>query len=224
MSGTEQRTWIQKSHSNQYTFHLFFKTLQWIQPSAHLSSGRVGHLEALTWSCLFPPYIWNISRSIQTPFQFHSHFFLGNTLLSTQLTFHWYRTHGKAVALKKGSYNFSAAEKGQGLVKGDIFQPKFMKTTVYSLFSKKWVTHFQTTSFEKSTKASCNPSHPGERLCKNLTSLQDLDVHQVLLQTKFPHCPILLNWTGQLLPRFCSHYHCCSRVPISESTQTGFFV
>ena len=32
MSGTEQRTWIQKSHSEWYTFLLFCKTLQWIQP------------------------------------------------------------------------------------------------------------------------------------------------------------------------------------------------
>ena len=29
MSGTEQRTWIQKSHSDRYAFHLFCKTLQW---------------------------------------------------------------------------------------------------------------------------------------------------------------------------------------------------
>ena len=68
-----------------------------------------------------------------------------------------------------------------------------MKPMVYALFSIKCVTHFQTTSFEKSTKASCNPSHSGERLCKNWVSLQDLNIHQVLLRTKFPHCPILLN-------------------------------
>ena len=117
MSGTEQRTWIQKSHSDQYTFYLSCKTFQL---SAHLSSGRVGHLEALTWSCLFPPYNWNISRSIRPHFQFHSPF-SGNTILSTQLTSHWCKTHGKAAALKKDSYNFSAAEKEQGLVKDDIF-------------------------------------------------------------------------------------------------------
>ena len=29
-------------------FTCFCKTLQWIQPSAHLSGGRVGHLETLT--------------------------------------------------------------------------------------------------------------------------------------------------------------------------------
>ena len=86
----------------------------------NLSSGRVGHLEALTWSCLFPPYNWNISRSIRPHFQFHSPF-SGNTILSTQLTSHWCKTHGKAAALKKDSYNFSAAEKEQGLVKDDNF-------------------------------------------------------------------------------------------------------
>ena len=99
-------------------FTCFVKLCNGIQPSAHLSSGWVGHLEALTWSCLFPPYIWNISHSIRPHFQFHSHF-SGNTILSTQLTSHWCKTHGKAAALKKDSYNFSAAEKEQGLVKDD---------------------------------------------------------------------------------------------------------
>ena len=208
-----------KNHNlNDTLFFCFVKLCN----GFNLSSGRVGHLEALTWSCLFPPYNWNISRSIRPHFQFHSPF-SGNTILSTQLTSHWCKTHGKAAALKKDSYNFSAAEKEQGLVKDDNFYQNSRRPWFIAFFQQNVSRTSKPPALKSLLRPVVTPAILERGSAKIGHLFRILIVSRFRTADKFLPLPCL-KWTGQAPSRFCSHYHCCSRAPISESIQTGFFV